>query len=149
MNEDGVTRVPVCVRDGEQTATISVAGIEFRMGVGELLDVLSAAEVEIRPASPEILRAIQGFLILGVEVCKAACSLARPGSDADMEANRMRWEATGLGGVQDLEPLRKKLASRVRALDMTEFRKRQREYADCGGILFPEESCEAAEAVTG
>lgn len=103
-------RVPVCVRDGEALATITVAGVEFQMGSGELSSLLACARMDVANAAEPVRRILGRFLELAIQVCDSTSCLSSDPPAADMEGNRKRWEKTGIGGAQDFGPLLAKLA---------------------------------------
>lgn len=108
--------VPVCVRDGEPLAKISVAGIEFQMGVTELAALIRCARMDIPNASGPIHRTIEHFLHVADNVCNIVCSLSPPSKPEDTEKNRKRWVKTGIGGAQEFELITSKLAKLNKAI---------------------------------
>ena len=127
--------VPVCVRDGEQLATIQVAGIEFQMGITELRNLIGCAKMDMANASEPIRRVFEPFLAVAITVCDLAASLSPQVDGADMEANRERWAQTGIGGVQKLGPLIRKV-SELRAATQVDWAGQRAEFAERGQRLF-------------
>lgn len=139
MTEPNTLEVPVCVRDGEPVATITVAGVEFRMGIGELQTVLGCAQMDIKNASGPAQRCVGQFLGIAIEVCGMACSLSPKPEEADMDVNLQRWEATGVGGVCDLDAITGRLAELRQAVKVDWANEREK-FADRGHRLFVADS---------
>lgn len=116
MKEQNSFCVSVCVRDGEPLAKISVGGIEFQMGVTELLALIRCARMDISNVSGPIHRTIEHFLHTASNVCDIVCSLSPPSKPEDNEKNRKRWAKTGIGGVQEFELITSKLAKLNKAI---------------------------------
>jgi hypothetical protein len=129
----------VCVRDGELPATIEVAGVTFHMGAGDLLDVITAAQVNLRDAPPALTRVFDHGLKAIEEVCRKTCSLAPRASDEDTAKNFNRWGETGVGGKRDTVEFLAELAA-FHDLTRYDFAGEREAFIDRGCILFSDGS---------
>ena len=120
----------ICRRDGEKPCYLEFAGVRIEIGIGELRHLLNCAAIELGDASGPLRRVLEEPVRLLVEACEIATTLAIAPSVEDADANRERWELTGVGGVTDLEELRDRVAQwrdRLRGNSMAEFRAIQNE----------------------
>lgn len=99
----------ICRRDGEMRATLEFGPVRVTMGITELQHLLACAGQDIRNASGPVERTLRGpIAILQNAVSRAICEAPRSSTPVEDEAaNLARWQATGSGGVTDLEAVKR------------------------------------------
>ena len=130
--------VPVCVRDGEQLVKIQIAGVEFQMDIGEFAYIIDCVNMDICHASAPVRRLIERFLQVANEVNTAACCLAPSLTQEEMKRNHKRWLETGIGGVQELQPVVNKLLKLNKAI-REDWEAEKKKFAERDCRLFNDE----------
>jgi len=125
----------VYVRDGELPATIEVAGVTFHMGVGDLLDIINAAQVDLREGPYALTRMLDPGLKVIEEVCRKVCSLAPGATVKEISNNLTRWRETGVGGERDTVEFFMELAT-FHELTRHDFAGERKAFIDRGCVLF-------------
>lgn len=98
----------ICLRNGEMRATLEFGPVRITMGITELRHLLACAGMDVRNASPAARSILQvPISILQDAVDRAICEAPRSDTpDEDEAENLARWQATGPGGVTDLEAVK-------------------------------------------
>ena len=96
------------VRDGELTGTLEFGPVRVVLGITEMNNLLRCAFMDTSNCAPSVRATLREPLRVLMDACsRAICEAPRsPTEDADMAANLARWQATGTGGVTDMEGVR-------------------------------------------
>jgi hypothetical protein len=100
--------IPICVRDGCKTGTIQIGDFRFEIDLGELLEIVQYARLEMRNSLLCNADSLSNSLHAMDQVLRLEMR-DNSTTEEDNAKNLKRWQETGCGGHTDLKEVWKVL----------------------------------------